>query len=239
MHGAIYMVESLANGKVYVGQTTTPLKQRWNAHVSAARKGRTPFYRAICKHGPRAFRVSRITACPDQKTLDAVERFWIGALGSLMPNGYNLTEGGGSGGRHAPDVCARKSEAQRARFARPGEREAQGRRMRAAWAEHPEAKAAQRAKFDAYWTPERRAAWAERMAPRLRAMPHKPAKPKPPRLDRRGTAVRVVTLATGEAQEYRSASAAARAVGMATSSVHYALQRGEPLNGFTFARKDS
>jgi group I intron endonuclease len=96
----IYVVTNSANGKRYVGQTRVSVTKRWKAHVAAASEGQThALARAIRKYGQANFSITCAQLPPnsDQLTLDVVERRLIAHLGTLVPVGYNLKEGGCGG----------------------------------------------------------------------------------------------------------------------------------------------
>jgi group I intron endonuclease len=94
-NGLIYCITNTTNGKQYVGQTImSSAVVRWRQHVMAALKGSTDcdaLFAAIRKYGEAAFVVEEIERTAD---MDAREQFHIARLGSLSPNGYNLTPGG-------------------------------------------------------------------------------------------------------------------------------------------------
>ena len=89
MQAQIYLVSNKLNGKQYVGQTINPhlpighgriLKSAYKLH------GKDNFtYEPIC------------TEITNRASLNAIERFWIGVMGTLVPNGYNIELGGSEG----------------------------------------------------------------------------------------------------------------------------------------------
>lgn len=101
--GIIYSAFCTANGKYYVGQTIGTLNARKNEHHCAARTNSDEclaFHKAIRKYGRDSFAWSIVQEIfSGQDELNLAEIFWIKALNSLSPNGYNLREGGNSGGR--------------------------------------------------------------------------------------------------------------------------------------------
>jgi group I intron endonuclease len=85
----IYLVSNKLNGKQYVGQTINPhlpighgriLKSAYKLH------GKDNFtYEPICK------------GIASRASLNAIERFWISVVGTVVPNGYNIDLGGSEG----------------------------------------------------------------------------------------------------------------------------------------------
>lgn len=92
--GFIYKITNKINGKVYIGQTITPIKNRMYKHYSQARNGKniTGIDAAIKKYGEENFEVEQILECPNED-LDLQEKFYISKYNSFE-NGYNLTIGG-------------------------------------------------------------------------------------------------------------------------------------------------
>ncbi|MBR1419537.1 MAG: GIY-YIG nuclease family protein [Selenomonadaceae bacterium] len=103
----IYVIINTINGKIYIGQTTRSLSERISEHIS---NKKTLIGRAIQKYGWTNFSVKVIEVCDTIEQLNEREKFWIAKYDSIVPNGYNLTEGGNNG-THSADVCARLSAA--------------------------------------------------------------------------------------------------------------------------------
>ena len=97
----------MVNGKRYVGQTVQPLKRRFNEHV----KGNYPIGHAIRRYGRENFYCGVIKTCSSKAELDYWEKYFIAALKSKKPYGYNLTDGGeGTVGYHpTPEMRAKQS----------------------------------------------------------------------------------------------------------------------------------
>ena len=112
MKGVIYCIENLENGKKYIGQTTRDLVERFREHCGNSGTSVSPKLKnAIKKYGKDCFIVDEIwssTECT-QIELDAREIEFIKEMGTLHPNGYNLTEGG-AGGRHSAETKKLLSE---------------------------------------------------------------------------------------------------------------------------------
>ncbi len=89
MNAQVYLVSNKLNGKQYVGQTINPhlpighgriIKSAYKLH------GKDNFdYEPLC------------TSIENRATLNAVERFWIAVLDTIVPNGYNIELGGSEG----------------------------------------------------------------------------------------------------------------------------------------------
>lgn len=92
--GFIYKITNKVNGKIYIGQTITPVKNRMYKHYSQARTGKniTGIDAAIRKYGEENFEVEQLVECPNED-LNEQEQFYISKYKSFE-NGYNLTIGG-------------------------------------------------------------------------------------------------------------------------------------------------
>jgi len=86
----IYKTPNLVNGKVYIGQDS---KDRDDYLGSG-----TYLKRAIAKYGAGNFKKEIMAWCDTKDTkdkLDFLEKFYIRFFNSKVPNGYNITDGGG------------------------------------------------------------------------------------------------------------------------------------------------
>ena len=91
----LYLMTNSVNGKQYIGITTQQLKRRRNAHFNfALRGGDTVFMRAIRKHGTEAFTMEHIGEASTWEDLMHMEREAIASYNTLVPHGYNMTQGG-------------------------------------------------------------------------------------------------------------------------------------------------
>lgn len=90
--GFIYMLTS-PSGKSYIGQTIRTIEKRFGEHQESS--SCRVIYNAIQKYGWENFDKDWYE-CPDEE-LDNHEELMIEVLGTLVPNGYNLREGGGNG----------------------------------------------------------------------------------------------------------------------------------------------
>ncbi len=92
-YGIIYKVTNSINGKVYIGQTTMTLRNRWRLHCHVNSTCST-LKKAIEKHGKDAFNVELVDSADNRKELNEKEKAWIQKEKSIAPNGYNVDEGG-------------------------------------------------------------------------------------------------------------------------------------------------
>ena len=106
-YGEIYVVTCKVHGKQYVGQTTAGVEKRWYQHLHGG--GSRLLTRSFTKYGLEAFEVKVVDLGLDQEDLDRKECLWIEKLGTMVPQGYNLTAGGsgGHGGKRAPELVER------------------------------------------------------------------------------------------------------------------------------------
>lgn len=108
--GFIYKISCNKTNKIYIGQTTQTIDERWYEHKYSSTtymkwkngdykpnnwRGTSSYlYKAMCKYGISEFSVAQLIEIPDNE-LDSFEKFYIQHLNTLAPNGYNLTTGGG------------------------------------------------------------------------------------------------------------------------------------------------
>ncbi len=88
----IYKITNLVNGKIYIGQTTRTLKERWKGH--RFHKGCKAINRAIKKYKEINFKIELLETCNSLEELNNKEQKYIKELNSLIPNGYNICIGG-------------------------------------------------------------------------------------------------------------------------------------------------
>lgn len=101
-NGVIYLIKHVSTGRKYIGLTIVFVTQRWRQHVEHAKAGHIKnldsLHEAIRRYGEDEFRVRVIDTGTTKKDLERKERYWIAKLGTLAPNGFNISPGGGSGG---------------------------------------------------------------------------------------------------------------------------------------------
>lgn len=101
---SLYKITNKNTGKLYIGQTTDTLAERWREHrTKAARDEGCPLLRAsIRKHGPEAFTIELLAMRFDAAEADQLEGELIGRFKTLDKNfGYNYSKFGG----HHPVYC--------------------------------------------------------------------------------------------------------------------------------------
>lgn len=97
-----------ASGKAYIGQTTRVMTIRISAHRQAAKRGsQLPVHCAWRKHGEPVVTVVGEFATHDE--LHAAEKAAIVAVGTIVPFGYNVTEGGDTAPSKNPAVAMKIS----------------------------------------------------------------------------------------------------------------------------------
>lgn len=135
MNGTIYLAVNRINQKAYVGQTVNRLAWRMMRHYGDNLT--TPFCRALKKYGRENFDIAVLETCTTREDLDKQECHWIAHFGSMIPNGYNLTEGGygASGFKHPPESTEKHSAARKALWLNPEYREKHALQH---WAHDPE-----------------------------------------------------------------------------------------------------
>ena len=105
--GYIYKITNKNTGKMYIGQTIQDLQERWRGHRSSKSNCRY-LKSAIKKYGIYNFEFKLICVCFDND-MDKFENDYIKKYNTLVPNGYNLREGG-NGGRHNEETKKKISE---------------------------------------------------------------------------------------------------------------------------------
>lgn len=95
----IYQILNKVTGKCYIGKSVNYLK-RFNRHKKCAiKKINRRLYDSMNYHGLDNFDLILLEDLGDVSNSFANERekFWIEFYGSIVPNGYNMTEGGDGG----------------------------------------------------------------------------------------------------------------------------------------------
>ena len=89
----IYIIKNKINNKVYIGQSINA-KQRFISHKSRARTNadHSPIHDAMIALGVENFYIEILES--QIENYNKREKYWIKYYNSLIPNGYNLAEGG-------------------------------------------------------------------------------------------------------------------------------------------------
>jgi len=110
MKNIIYKVTNVINGKVYIGETVN-FRKRKNEHKYQALKLKSSYYfhRALRKYGFENFKWKMIDYALSKEILSEMEKYYIKKLKTKVPNGYNLTDGGGGmSGFKFTEECRKK-----------------------------------------------------------------------------------------------------------------------------------
>lgn len=100
MNGVIYHAFDTTNGKAYVGQTWDFPERFYRHHLP--KREQFLFDRSLQKR-PDKFVWTTLLELSTQEDLNVAEASFIKELGTRVPNGYNLTEGG-KNGRHCQET---------------------------------------------------------------------------------------------------------------------------------------
>ena len=89
---AIYKIENKINHKIYIGQSNDP-NRRFNEHCEKSPKYRSLIHEAIIKYGKENFSFEILDWYEDynEKEIEFIQQYR-----RLVPNGYNICEGGQS-----------------------------------------------------------------------------------------------------------------------------------------------
>lgn len=86
----IYKITNLLKEKIYIGQTKQPIEKCFLQHF----KEDSLLGQAMHECELENFMIEIIERCESQQQLNEREIFWINALNSKQPNGYNVASGG-------------------------------------------------------------------------------------------------------------------------------------------------
>jgi group I intron endonuclease len=127
--GFIYKITNTITKKCYIGETTKENPEvRWKQHQYNVSKGiGCPALRnAVIKYGLDKFKFEVLIICFDEDRY-IYEKEYIKKYNSVVPNGYNILEGGAGGGfkgkHHTPETIARLAAMHKKRFENLKERQ--------------------------------------------------------------------------------------------------------------------
>ena len=98
--GFIYKITNTINGKCYIGETTkSDPEKRWKEHKNTIKRraGCPALQNSVIKHGIDNFKFEILIICFDEDRYK-YEIEYIKKYKTLIPNGYNILEGGPGGG---------------------------------------------------------------------------------------------------------------------------------------------
>lgn len=104
-YGFIYKITCNTTKESYIGQTVKSINSRWNRHKKRKREC-LKINRAIKKYGENNFTLYKLGIFP-KDSLNNAEIEAIKIFKTLSPDGYNLTEGGKSGGSLSEETKAK------------------------------------------------------------------------------------------------------------------------------------
>ena len=88
----IYKITNKINNKIYIGQSIN-IEERWKKHIYSP--SNSLVHQAIAKYGVQSFTFEVLEECASEQ-LNEHEVYWIAHYNSVIPFGYNKTEGGDS-----------------------------------------------------------------------------------------------------------------------------------------------
>lgn len=94
----VYCWTNSITKKKYIGYTSEGIITRWNKHLMNARAGHdTYFYRSLRKYNIDVWECEELKVTKDHKVAKNSEKKFIKEYNTLVPLGYNSTEGGNGG----------------------------------------------------------------------------------------------------------------------------------------------
>ena len=97
--GYIYLITNKIDNKQYIGQTIeNDVCDRWKGHLKSS-SNCIYLKRAFQKYKSENFKFEIICICFDSDC-NIYEEDYIKKFNTLVPNGYNLKQGGNNGGKH-------------------------------------------------------------------------------------------------------------------------------------------
>ena len=109
----IYKITNLINNKIYIGQTSISIEERWYHH-SRSDSGCTCIRNAIQKYGVDNFKIEWVASSISSTYITELEQYFMDFYNSTVPNGYNI-QPAGKPVIFSEDVTIRMSESQKLR----------------------------------------------------------------------------------------------------------------------------
>jgi group I intron endonuclease len=105
IYGIIYKITNLITGKIYIGQTTKSIEERFRGHIRWMKHNNKLQYihKSMKKYRIDNFIIEQIDQAYSLDELNQKEYDLIIQENSLVPNGYNLVNGGGKSG-YSPET---------------------------------------------------------------------------------------------------------------------------------------
>ncbi len=121
--GYIYKITNTKSNKCYIGETKEANPEtRWKRHLNTISKGRgcPALQDAVIKYGIENFKFEVLIICFDEDRFE-YEKQYIKKYNSIVPNGYNILEGGLGGGgfkgkKHTPETLEKISKTSKGRL---------------------------------------------------------------------------------------------------------------------------
>ena len=108
----IYLIENNINKKLYVGISNNP-ENRFLHHAKPCKRWKSIISDSINKYGREYFEIIYLEKCKNLQEAHEKEKYWIKELDCLVPNGYNLREGGEGGGSPSLETRQKISNAKK------------------------------------------------------------------------------------------------------------------------------
>lgn len=89
----IYKITNKINGKIYIGETTSSLEQRWKDHCKDGKNGshnKSVLHDAIHKYGVDNFSIEQIDEVPDEQRFEKETEYIIKYQSLVSQHGYNI-----------------------------------------------------------------------------------------------------------------------------------------------------
>lgn len=113
IYGYIYKITTTKSNKVYIGQTTKTVGERFAEHLKNSTeksKNTLHLYLAMNLYGKETFSVEQIDIAEDRNDLNNKECYWINFYDSIN-NGYNMMEGGNDENPMNSEIVKEKHDA--------------------------------------------------------------------------------------------------------------------------------